>query len=164
MKAPTFPSLAYTLSCDLTTWPEDPNEYNKKDVVRFASFNHPMHSGFAAFFHETIGGIRPDFEEPGFKHFTLHPYMSDEINHAECFFNSCSGKIKSDWTKKDGKLLWKIHIPVNTTATVYVPAKNDGEVYEITDRSLKPQRSLNGCKIFELGSGEYSFTSEIGNK
>ena len=52
---PTYPSLAYLISCGLTTLPEEPREYNNNDVERGASFNHPMQSGFAAFYHEAIG-------------------------------------------------------------------------------------------------------------
>ncbi|MHB9011406.1 MAG: family 78 glycoside hydrolase catalytic domain [Ignavibacteriaceae bacterium] len=166
MTEPTFPSLAYTISCGFTTWPEVPLEYKNRDVKRSSSFNHPMQSGFAAFFHEGIGGIEPDLTDPGFKHFELKPYFIDELNWVKSDFDSYYGKIKSEWKRKGGDFIWDIEVPVNTTAEAYIPAMNTRNVFEggITLKNkpeIKYIKSINGRSIFELGSGSYHFVSKI---
>jgi hypothetical protein len=69
-----WPSLGFmTEQHGLTTWPEVPFNWTKGRRYRRNSFNHPMHSGFAATFHESIGGIRPDTSEPGYQRIRLRP-------------------------------------------------------------------------------------------
>jgi hypothetical protein len=55
-------------------------------------------------------------------------------------------------------------IPANTTATVWVPAADAGQVTE-SDRpatqspGVKFQRVEAGCAVFTVGSGRYHFRS-----
>jgi alpha-L-rhamnosidase len=166
---PSFPSLAYIISCGLTTMPEEPREYKNKDVERGASFNHPMQSGFAAFYHEGIGGIRPDTKEAGFKHFNLQPYLFNQISWAKTEFDSFYGKIKSDWKVSGNDFTWDIEIPVNTTATIYIPSTDSQKVIEkdiALDKrpGVKFVKSENGRSVFELGSGKYQLVSKIASK
>jgi alpha-L-rhamnosidase len=163
MMEPTFPSLAYTISCGFTTWPETPMKYKNQDVKRDDSFNHPMQSGFAAFFHE---GMQPDLDNPGFKHFELKPYFTGELNWIESDFDSYYGKIKSEWKIKDGDFIWNLEIPVNTTATVYIPTIEKQNIFEgginIKNKPcIKYIKSEKDYLILELGSGYYHFLSQI---
>jgi len=69
-----WPSLGFlTEKHDLTVWPEVPENWPAGERYSERSFNHPMHSGFAASFHESLGGIRPDSDHPGFSKFILKP-------------------------------------------------------------------------------------------
>ncbi|MGA7721179.1 MAG: family 78 glycoside hydrolase catalytic domain [Ignavibacteriaceae bacterium] len=161
---PTYPSLAYLISCGLTTLPEEPREYNNNDVERGASFNHPMQSGFAAFYHEAIGGIIPDYDFAGFKHFNLHPYLINQLNWAKSDFNSYYGKIKSNWKNLGSDFIWDFEIPVNTLATIYVPGIDNKKIFEkgillIKNPQVKYIKSEDGHSIFELGSGTYHIVS-----
>ena len=61
------------------------------------SFNHPMNSGFAASFHESLGGIRSDENHPGFKKFYLKPTFLEKLEWCEVSHKSPQGEIKSYW-------------------------------------------------------------------
>jgi alpha-L-rhamnosidase len=166
MTIPSFPSLAYTLSCDLTTWPEVPMNYKDPSVTRNASFNHPMNSGFAAFFHECVGGIRPEPERPGFKNFTIEPGFINQIQWAHAEMESPYGKIFSIWKNDKGAFDLEITVPCNTTATVYIPSENPDKVIENRMPVSKIQgiRVLgqeNGRTVLRVGSGNYHFTTVI---
>ena len=70
--------------------------------------------------------------------------------------------------KRDGShLTLDVAVPVNTTATVYVPStsgdgvKVNGKLAS-TDKDVKFLRSEAGAAVYELGSGQYSFVSEPG--
>jgi alpha-L-rhamnosidase len=57
-----------------------------------------------------------------------------------------------------------VTIPANTTATVYVPAKDAASVRE-GDRpageapGVRFVRSADGVAVYEIGSGTYAFSS-----
>ncbi|MBL7189776.1 MAG: glycoside hydrolase family 78 protein [Phycisphaerae bacterium] len=128
------------------------------------SRNHPTFGLVGAFFYRNYAGIRPDPTAPGFKKIILKPEIGDGLDWVRADYRSVHGKIKSEWKRVDGKLEMNIDIPVNTTATVYVPAKNVESVTE----SGKPVNKADGIKflrmeggsaLFTVGSGSYKFIS-----
>jgi alpha-L-rhamnosidase len=137
---PTFPSLGYAVSSGQTTWPEEPHPWKDKSVKRTCSFNHPMNSGFAAFFHEAVGGIRP--LDPGFRHFQIKPYLYNQLQWANTDMETPYGKIVSHWRTENNTFILDISVPCNTTATVYLP-------------------SADGRSTREVGSGNYHFVSKF---
>jgi alpha-L-rhamnosidase len=61
---------------------------------------------------------------------------------------------------------WKVTIPANTTATVYVPAAGVGSVTEngkpaTQARGVSLMTTENGRAVFRVGSGNYSFESRL---
>ena len=148
-----WPSLGFmTEKHGLTTWPEVP--YNWEPGKRYLrnSFNHPMQSGFAAAFHESIGGIRPDFENPGFKKFVLKPCFLSGLNEAKASFRSPYGLIVSEWKKEGNSIVWKVEIPKGSKAKVDLNNTN-------------AQKVMNGSKeieipTFELKSGTWELLIE----
>lgn len=140
MKKETFPSYAHALSLGLTTWPELLDKTVHKPGTAGRSLNHPMQSGFAAWFHESIGGIRP--AAPGFKKIELKPHGYTQLAWAKAEHESPYGMIKSHWQVEDGVFSWQIVIPPNTTAIAHVP-------------------TANGRELHELGSGSYEFKSNL---
>ncbi len=43
-------------------------------------------------------------------------------------YNSVYGKVESSWEKKDGKIVYKIVVPSNCTATINLPGMEEREV------------------------------------
>jgi len=114
-----WPSLGFmTEKHGLTTWPEVP--YNWEPGKRYLrnSFNHPMHSGFAAAFHESLGGIRPDPEYPGFKRFFLKPCFLPGLEWVKVTHLSPFGLISSQWKRVGGSVVWEITVPPGSRAQV----------------------------------------------
>lgn len=117
-----WPSLGFmTERHGLTTWPEVPFDWPAGERYRRNSFNHPMHSGFAAAFHESIGGIRPDPEQPGFRHFILRPCFLPGLEWAKAGHRSPHGLISSQWKRRGDAILWDVTVPEDSTATVRLP-------------------------------------------
>jgi alpha-L-rhamnosidase len=78
------------------------------------------------------------------------------------------GKIESHWIKDISreKFSWHITVPANTSATIYIPASPEMEIAE----NKKPVKESPGVKfikmegsyaVFEIGSGNYSFVSNL---
>ena len=127
--------------------------------------NHPMNSGFAAFFHECIGGIRPVADAPGFKNFVIKPCFTNQLQWANTDMESPFGRIVSNWKKDKDVLSLDVTIPCNTSAVVYVPSGGDpdgvseGGVPIGRNTDLKVIGYENGRTIVQVGSGTYHFTS-----
>jgi alpha-L-rhamnosidase len=73
--------------------------------------------------------------------------------------------IVSDWKHNGGVFDWRIEIPANTTATVFVPAKSvegvlENGMFAKGAAGVKYLRMENGYAVFNVGSGQYHFVSE----
>ena len=110
------------------------------------------------------GGI--DQQGVGFKNTIIKPYIGAGLTWAQTTYDSIHGTILVRWQKSGGSLLVNVTIPANTTATVYVPAKDAGGVTE----SGKPAAKAEGVKflrmegsaaVYALGSGTYRFQSTL---
>jgi alpha-L-rhamnosidase len=164
LKQPTWPSYANMLANGFTTWPEQMDEIIPDARIVGRSLNHPMQSGFAAWFHESAGGIRP--AAPGFKRIELTPRGFTQIAWVKAKYDSLYGPIRSEWHSERGVFKWNIAIPANTTATVSVPAKARDNVTESgrpadTSRGMKFLRFEDGRAFYEVESGQYKIQSSL---
>jgi len=164
MKINTWPSFAFTLGQGFTTWPEQADEFSPTERITNRSLNHPMQSGFASWFHESVGGIRPG--APGFKRIELKPHGYTQLAWAKAEHNSLYGPIRSNWRFENGKFNWQVSIPANTTAIIYVPVKEGGPVTEGGQPvGLRPGVKFlsneNGRAIYEIESGDFNFQSPL---
>jgi alpha-L-rhamnosidase len=113
-----------------------------------------------------LAGIKTEPEQPGFKHLVMRPEPVGDLQFAKASHRSPYGLIASDWQKKDGVFRWDITVPVNTTATVYVPAESAESVTEsgkpvVQAPGVKLVKMENGRAVFSVGSGNYRFESRI---
>ena len=60
----------------------------------------------------------------GENEFTIAPKVGGHFTFAKCEYKSVYGTVKSDWRRENGKTVYTISIPANTTAKVILP---DGE-------------------------------------
>jgi len=115
--------------------------------------------------YEDLAGIKPDPEQPGFKHIIMKPLPVGDLKFVRATHHSPYGLIVSDWKQEDGMFDWRIEVPANTTATVFVPARDFGQVLEggmfaVNAPGVKFLRMENGRAVFNVGGGKYHFVSE----
>jgi len=119
-----------------------------------------------AWMYQTLGGIAYDPEQPGFKHIIMRPEPVGDLKWVKASFESLYGLIKSDWKCENGLFKWKVTIPSNTTATVYIPTIDAASV-KISgikiekNADLKFVRFEKNVAIYEIGSGEFDFASQF---
>ncbi len=123
-----------------------------------------LSGNFEAWCYQTLGGINYDRNNPGFKHIILRPRPVGDLTWARASHVCVYGKIISDWKLIDGNIRWRVVVPPNTTATVYIPTTSPGIVHE----SGKPIDEWPNIQVLErqseevlvkIGSGTYEFTS-----
>ena len=152
-----YPGYGYFLNAGETTWPE----YWK--ITGEPSRIHTCYTGISGYFMKALGGIRPDPAAYGMQRFIIKPKIVGDLTWVKCHHDSLYGRIVSNWKLETGNLQLAVTIPPNTTATVYVPAKDATTVTE--NRSpidkatgVKFLRMENGAAVYEVGSGDYAFS------
>ncbi len=160
----TYPSWGYMVRQGATTIWELWNGNTADPEMN--SGNHMMLVGdLNIWFYENLAGIQSDPTQPGFKHFLIKPSAVEKLSFVRASHVSPYGKIASSWKRDGSHLELAVAVPVNTTATVYVPSKSADGVkvngkLASTDKDVKFLRSEAGAAIYEVGSGQYSFVSE----
>jgi alpha-L-rhamnosidase len=164
----TRPSWGYMLSQGSTSiWENwDGNTHdpgmNSEDLLILAG-------NLDAWFYQTLAGINYDSKFPGFKHVIIKPSPVADLTWVKAHFDSPYGRIASSWRLEAGKFKLDVTIPVNTTATVYVSAKDSRGVTESGKSanqvgSLRSLGSDGGGAVYEVGAGRYHFESDIPGK
>jgi alpha-L-rhamnosidase len=131
------------------------------------SGNHLMLVGdLITWFYENLAGIRPDPAQPGFKRIIMHPTPVGDLTYVKASHKSSYGEIASDWRRDGDRFTWNVSIPVNTTATLYVPASDAASVKEsdlpvAQMPGIKYVRMEAGAAVYEIGSGTYHFVSTL---
>ena len=160
-----FPSFNYLFDHGFTTWPESFQNYEaNEENITHGSHNHPMQSGFAMWFHQNAGGIKPDESNPGFEHFTIKPFGYNHLKFVKATYQSVFGEIKSEWNVDGNKFSHLVCIPVNARAKVMVPASNPGSVVFIKNgesENIVFKGYANGFASYELASGKYEIQSSL---
>ena len=126
----------------------------------------------AAWDAQALGGIRPDPDGPGFKKIILKPNVVGDLHWVETHYDSVHGRIVSNWRRRGGQLVMEVSIPANTTATVFVPAKDAASVTEsgCFRTGTQPANAAKGVKflrlqdnaaVYAVSSGTYHFHSSL---
>jgi alpha-L-rhamnosidase len=121
-----------------------------------------------AYLYQVLGGIRPDPKGPGFKKIMIKPAVVGDLTWVKTHLDSPYGRIVSNWKRDGNKLTMEVTIPINTTAVVYVPAKDAAGVTEsglpaAQAKGVKFLRMENGAAVYEVESGSYRFQSTLLN-
>lgn len=165
----SYPSWLYSVEQGATTIWERLNSYTHVDGFgennRMNSFNHYSFGAVGAWMYAYSLGIMRDEANPGFKHFILSPRIdpTGKMTFAEGYFDSLYGRIESAWTVIDGKIIYSLTVPANTTASLCIPAKDMESILENGKSIQKAEGILSsefndGKAMIELGSGKYEFT------
>lgn len=153
----TLPSWGYWVKQGYTTMHE---QWNSND-----SRNHIMFGEICAWMYKALGGINPDPEAPGYKHIILRPGVDTPLTYAKATTHTPNGDVTCNWErsgKKNQILKVNVVIPVNSTATLYLPDDEDKGIFYEGERLREDYSTIivkrdNGQIVIPLGSGSYEF-------
>jgi alpha-L-rhamnosidase len=145
---------------DASTLPESPYT----SLGGYGSGHHQFSACVAGWMYRCLAGIRPDLSGPGYKRITIKPTILNQLTWVNSHYDSIYGRIESNWKREGDKLTMEVTIPANTTATVYVPAKDAVGVTEdgkpaLQAESVKFLRWEGGAAVFDVGAGHYCFSA-----
>jgi len=132
-----------------------------------SSRNHIMFGDVSAWFYQYLGGIRlpstvsavaarVDPAAVAFKTFIVCPDPVEGLGWVTAEHDSPYGMIRSSWKKEAGTFTLDVDVPVNASATVYLPVKPDAA--NVT-ADVKPVPSDRDRMAFKVGSGHYRFVA-----
>ena len=128
------------------------------------SLNHCALGSCGDWMIQSIGGICPDALHPGYKHFDVKPQpWGSGVDTSTARLTSVHGNIYCHWERHDNRFLIDVSVPVNTRATIWIPAESESQVH---GAAVGPKfvrfTGMKGSKAtFEVGSGNYHFTSSL---
>jgi alpha-L-rhamnosidase len=130
------------------------------------SRNHPPFCLISEYFFRYLAGIQPDPLTPGFRHFFVNPSVVGDLTFVNATHECPYGSIKSNWKRENDLFTLEVTVPVNTTATILLPAKPGSQISESGQdidkvKGVRYLRYEQGKAVFELGSGNYLFQSKL---
>jgi len=169
LRQTTWPSWLYSVTQGATTiwerWDGWTHDKGFQDPG-MNSFNHYAYGAIGAWLYAVVGGINLDSARPGYRHIVMRPRPGGDLTRATAELRSIYGPIRSAWTldAERGVFDWRITVPANTSATVYVPVAKGVEIREDgVPADEAPGVSLlrreADVAVYEVEAGEYHFTA-----
>ena len=95
---------------------------------------------------------------------SFNPFPAERLPHAKGFYHSIAGRISVSLKKEKKSFTMDVEIPVNTTATVVIPAgkgiaENGNDIENVAE--VKMLSTAGKETMLLLQSGKYSFTAEM---
>ncbi len=162
------PSWLYPVTVGATTiWERWDGWDGKTPRGGMNSLNHYSFGAVGEYLFRMIGGISEDV--PGYSRIRIAPVIRKGLTHAKTSYISIHGKIATAWNVEGEKLTLEVLIPANTTAIVYLPARNLLEVTESgklpsIKRGVRPLGMENDNAVYAIKSGSYRFQALLPDK
>ncbi|PWU00982.1 MAG: alpha-L-rhamnosidase, partial [Bacteroidetes bacterium] len=161
----TYPSWLYPVKMGATTiwerW-DGIKPDSSFQTPGMNSYNHYAYGAIGDWMYRVMVGLDTYEDGPGYKHIRIKPHIGGDFTNASASLLTYYGKLSSGWKVENGKTTMDVEIPANTTATVYLPAKNAADVLEAGRpisgaADIKMSNNEEGYVVVELGSGQYHF-------
>ena len=82
---------------------------------------HNCYNGIGSWFYQALGGIIPDEEQPGYKHFFIRPQIPEKVSWAEASKDTPYGPLSVRWEKEPSAYTLEVDIPIGSHATIILP-------------------------------------------
>jgi alpha-L-rhamnosidase len=167
-----FPSWGFSIKHGATSIWERWDGWTPEKGFQDPGMNSFAHYSFGAvgeWMFKTIGGI--DSDGPAYDRIIIHPQPGGHLTWAKATYNSIHGPIAAAWhimpgSQPNPEFRLYVTIPANTTATVYVPARDaagitEGKRLAAQAPGVRFVKMQDGTALFEVGGGTYHFVSQL---
>jgi alpha-L-rhamnosidase len=162
----SFPSWLYTVDRGATTIWERWDGWTEErgfQSPRMNSFNHYSLGSLGEWLYRFVLGIELAPGAAGFSRLVLRPYPGGSLTFARGSFHSVRGEIATSWALEGGRFTFSARIPPNVQASVCIPSAEPSDVVDGGGRRPTrvddyPGQTGQREAVFEVGSGEYSFS------
>lgn len=159
----TYPSWLYPVTVGATTiW--ERWDAQKPDgsfqTSEMNSFNHYAYGAIGDWMYRVAAGLRES--APAYKQIIIQPHLGGDFTYMNANLKTSYGNAGSHWKIEGNQLIMEVEIPVNTTATIYIPAKSANEITE-SGKLLSASKdvTVSGTEgeyvVAKAGSGKYVF-------
>lgn len=157
----SFPSWLYPVKKGATTiwerWDGIKPDGSFQDAG-MNSFNHYAYGAIGEWLYRTVAGIMPDPTQPGYKHILIAPQPGGGLTHVRATLDSPYGVIESAWQLTDNEFRLNVTVPVNSHATVRIPAVSLDQVM-LNGQTLDDGQIMDGNAVIKVRSGSYELVT-----
>lgn len=165
LKQTSYPGWLYSIVNGATTVWERWDSWTPENGFHedgMNSFNHYTYGSVVSWFYDTIAGLQPLPEAPGWKRIRIAPQPGGGLTRAAARLQTPYGEACSAWRIDEGRLHLTVGIPPNTDAEVVLPVQDVAGV--LLDGALLSRHDLavvttcsDGRVSITLPSGRYEF-------
>ena len=156
----TYPSWLYPVTMGATTiwerW-DGIRTDGSFQAITMNSFNHYAYGAIGDWMYRVMCGLDTETEQPGYRAIRIKPHPGGGFTHASASLETLYGRASSSWKLDGRKFMLEVEIPANTTATVWIPAR-DADAVEQDGNKLQSVLD-DGYVQVKVGSGRYIFRS-----
>jgi alpha-L-rhamnosidase len=162
----TYPSWLYPVTKGATTiWERWDGIRTNGDfqAVTMNSFNHYAYGAIGDWMYRVMVGLDNEDGSVGYKKIRIKPHVGGGFTNAAANYETPYGKLSSGWKIEGGKLVLTADIPVNATATIYIPVQ-DADVMEsgqpvALSKNIQVVGKEKNYLMVKVGSGKYEFST-----
>jgi alpha-L-rhamnosidase len=122
---------------------------------RGASKNHMILAQIEEWFHTGLAGIREADGSIAYRHLIMQPKPVGDLTSVKGSYETPQGVARSAWTRGDRWFKLTVDVPPNTTAEVWVPAK-DARTTTSSHRATFLRMEGNYA-VYNVPSGSFTF-------
>ncbi|MEO6730420.1 MAG: family 78 glycoside hydrolase catalytic domain [Ferruginibacter sp.] len=162
----TYPSWLYPVKMGATTiwerW-DGQKPDSSFQTPGMNSFNHYAYGAIGDWMYRVMAGIDTYEDAPGYRHIRIKPHIGGNLTFAKADLQTNYGVVSSHWRIENSTTFLDVQVPPNTTATIYIPAKDEKTIKESGTvlqnvKKLAIREKEGGYIVVEAGSGDYHFT------
>jgi alpha-L-rhamnosidase len=94
------------------------------------SFNHYAYGAIGDWMYRVAVGIDTKESAPGYKEITIKPHIGRTFTSMSAELQTPYGKASSSWSTKGNSISLDVTVPVNTKATIWIPAESADKIME----------------------------------
>ena len=129
LKKRDYPSYLYMIDNGATTTWEYWNGYRSRI--------HNCYNGIGSWFYEALGGITPDEQQPGYKHFFVAPQPAQGLTHIKVTKPTPYGDVCSEWKIENNEFILSVSVPFGSSATIVLPESNKKQTVKCGEYTFK---------------------------
>lgn len=122
------------------------------------SYNHYAYGAVCQWLFEEVAGLRPDEDEPGFRHVLFEPAIIPALSPVAAAHDSAAGRIEAGWRIEGDAVTWETVVPEGARGTLIVPA---GARNVILDGRPVPPAAGEGKQRLAVESGRHVVTFAV---
>ncbi len=162
----TYPSWLYPVTVGATTiWERwDAQKPNGNfQTSEMNSFNHYAYGAIGDWMYRVAAGLRE--AAPAYKQIVVQPHPGADFTYMKADLKTPYGNAASHWKIEGNQFIMEVEVPVNTTATIYIPTASAGDITE-SGKALSACKDVtvsgveNGYVVVKAGSGRYLFSAK----
>jgi alpha-L-rhamnosidase len=167
----TYPSWLYPVKMGATTIWERWDGIKPDSTFQnpgMNSYNHYAYGAIGDWMYRNVVGINTNQDGPGYKSIKIKPIIGGDLSYARGTLITYYGLIESGWELDESSLRINVSVPVNTNASIFIPAPSIEKI-TVDGKRLKSSKEIeileftDGHIGLKVGSGQYKIEVDLTN-